>query len=265
MEVNKLHQGDCLPFLESLPSDSVDALITDPPYASGGLHIGSRQGSTGAKYMQSGSLGKFPDFDGDHRDQRSHLRWSVMWLSECHRILKRGAAVCLFTDWRQLPTTTDALQAAGFTWRGIAVWDKTEGTRPTMGRYRAQCEYIVWGSKGNMPLERGVGVLPGAYRQVVKNADKHHMTGKPVELMRQVNRICVPGGTILDPFAGSGSTLVAAALDDYQWIGCELSPHYSDVTNARLEALGISATTIETEYSALVKPVIMQAPPSLHL
>jgi site-specific DNA-methyltransferase (adenine-specific) len=47
----------------------------------------------------------------------------------------------------------------------------------------------------------------------------------------------VPSGTILDPFAGSGSTLVAAAMDGYQWIGCELSPHYRDVADTRLQAL----------------------------
>lgn len=236
MEVNKLYRGDCLPFLESLPNECVDALITDPPYASGGLHIGARQASTSTKYVQSNSNRGFHDFAGDHRDQRSHLRWSILWLSECFRALKPGAPVCLFSDWRQLPTTTDALQAAGFSWRGIAVWDKTEGTRPALGRFRAQCEYIVWGSKGNMPLDRGVGVLPGAIRQVVKTADKHHLTGKPTEVMRQINRICVPSGTILDPFAGSGSTLVAAALDGYEWIGCELSPHYWEVASARLAA-----------------------------
>jgi site-specific DNA-methyltransferase (adenine-specific) len=240
VEVNKLYQGDCLPFLESLPTESIDALITDPPYASGGLHIGAKQASTTTKYMQTSTKREFHDFAGDHRDQRSHLRWSMMWLSECWRLLKPGAPVCLFTDWRQLPTTTDALQAAGFSWRGIAVWDKTEGTRPVLGRFRAQCEYIVWGSKGNMPTDRGVGVLPGVIRQVVKTADKHHITGKPLEVMRQVNRICVPSGIILDPFAGSGSTLVAAAMDGYQWLGCELSQHYREVAEARLQAARFS-------------------------
>ncbi|GAC1328552.1 MAG: hypothetical protein NVSMB28_25500 [Collimonas sp.] len=158
-------------------------------------------------------------------------------MSECFRALKPGAPICLFSDWRQLPTTTDALQAAGFTGRGIAVWDKTEGTRPALGRFRAQCEYIVSGSEGNMSLDRGVGVLPGAIRQVVKTGDKHHLTGKPTEVMRQVNRICVPSGTILDPFAGSGSTLVAATMDGYDWLGCELSQHYWDVASARLKAI----------------------------
>lgn len=232
---NALHLGDSMQLLRSLPSDSHDALITDPPYSSGGLHVGQRQQAPGAKYMQGGANKLHAEFVGDNRDQRSQTLWCVLWLLECNRILRAGAPVCLFADWRQLPITTDALQAAGFTWRGIAVWDKTEGVRPQLGRFRAQAEYIVWGSKGAMPLERSVPVLPGVFREPVKKADKHHMTGKPTDLMRQVVRICEPGGKILDPFAGSGTTLVAAQLEGYGWTGIELTEHYHAVSRQRLQ------------------------------
>ena len=62
----------------------------------------------------------------------------ALWLSECLRVAKAGAPICVFTDWRQLPTTTDVLQAGGFVWRGLVVWDKTEACRPAMGRFAAQ-------------------------------------------------------------------------------------------------------------------------------
>ncbi|CEE80031.1 Site-specific DNA-methyltransferase (fragment) [Xanthomonas citri pv. citri] len=146
-----------------------------------------------------------------------------LWLSECARVLKDGAPVLLFTDWRQLTLTTDALQIAGFTWRGITVWDKTEGVRPQLGRFRNQAEYIVWGSKGNMPLDRRAPVLPGVIRESVRKADKHHLTGKPTELMRQLVRICEAGGRVLDPFAGSGTTLVAAQLEGFEAVGIEMT------------------------------------------
>ncbi|HCE6978386.1 TPA: site-specific DNA-methyltransferase [Pseudomonas aeruginosa] len=232
-----LYHGDSLQILRGLEAGSFDALITDPPYSSGGLHMGARQAAPSAKYMQGNSETKWAEaeFLGDHRDQRSHTLWMTLWLAECFRLLKDGAPVCLFTDWRQLPITTDALQAAGFTWRGVAVWDKTEGVRPQLGRFRAQAEYIVWGSKGGMPLQRQAPVLPGVMREPVRKADKHHMTGKPTELMRQVVKICEPGGRILDPFAGSGTTLVAAELEGYDWAGCELTEHYHQVALERLE------------------------------
>ncbi len=149
-----------------------------------------------------------------------------LWLSECARVLKDGAPVLLFTDWRQLTLTTDALQIAGFTWRGITVWDKTEGVRPQLGRFRNQAEYIVWGSKGNMPLDRRAPVLPGVIRESVRKADKHHLTGKPTELMRQLVRICEAGGRVLDPFAGSGTTLVAAQLEGFEAVGIEMTDQY---------------------------------------
>jgi len=158
-------------------------------------------------------------------------------MAHCHRVLKEGAPVLLFTDWRQLPLTTDALQCAGFTWRGVAVWDKTGGVRPQRGRFSNQAEYIVWGSKGGMPLDRNAPTLPGVFREPVRQKDKHHMTGKPTELMRQLVRICEIGGNVLDPFAGSGTTLVAADLEGYGWTGIEMTRHYFETSMKRLAAV----------------------------
>ncbi|QBN30949.1 site-specific DNA-methyltransferase [Xanthomonas oryzae pv. oryzae] len=231
---NQLLQGDALTILPTLEANSFDALITDPPYASGGLTAAARAKPPSQKYVQGGGTQLHADFVGDERDQRSHLKWMHLWLSECARVLKEGAPVLLFTDWRQLPLTTDALQIAGFTWRGITVWDKTEGVRPQLGRFRNQAEYIVWGSKGNMPLDRRAPVLPGVIRESVRKADKHHLTGKPTELMRQLVRICEAGGHVLDPFAGSGTTLLAAELEGFKWTGIEVTQHYTGICSARL-------------------------------
>ncbi|WP_407466350.1 DNA-methyltransferase [Xanthomonas campestris] len=230
---NQLLQGDALTILPTLEANSFDALITDPPYASGGLTAAARARPPSTKYCRDGG---HADFVGDERDQRSHLKWMHLWLSECARVLKDGAPVLLFTDWRQLPLTTDALQIAGFTWRGITVWDKTEGVRPQLGRFRNQAEYIVWGSKGNMPLDRRAPVLPGVIRESVRKADKHHLTGKPTELMRQLVRICESGGRVLDPFAGSGTTVVAAESEGYKWIGIEMTSYYFEIASERLAA-----------------------------
>lgn len=230
----QLIHGDTLAILPTLPAASFDALITDPPYASGGTHAASRQRSPNEKYMQTGGKQLHADFPSDERDQRSHLAWMHLWLAQCNRVLRDGAPVLLFTDWRQLPLTTDALQCAGFTWRGVAVWDKTGGVRPQRGRFSNQAEYIVWGSKGAMPMDRDAPTLPGVFREPVRKADKHHMTGKPTDLMRQLVRICEKGGHILDPFAGSGTTLVAADAEGYRWTGIEMTRHYHGVARSRV-------------------------------
>lgn len=236
-----LHEGDCLTLLRSLPDASVDALITDPPYNSGGRTAGERAKSTVEKYVVSGSGKIRDDFAHDNKDQRAFALWASLWLGECHRVLKPGAPVLLFADWRQLPLMTDVLQCGGFVWRGIAAWDKGTGCRPTMGRFAHQCEFVAWGSKGDMPRDRrGVRTLPGVFQHTVRQADKHHMTGKPTPLMCDLVRIVEHGDgdhvpVVLDPFAGSGTTGVAAIKAGYRFVGAELIPYYAGVSRARLD------------------------------
>lgn len=105
--------GEALAVLRTLPDASADALICDMPYSSGGAFRGDRMASTDEKYVQYESQGRRPDFAGDNRDQRSFAYWCALWMSECLRIAKPGALGAVFTDWRQLPTTTDAFQAGG--------------------------------------------------------------------------------------------------------------------------------------------------------
>jgi site-specific DNA-methyltransferase (adenine-specific) len=231
----QLYQGDCLKVLPTLADESVDAVITDPPYSSGGLSSSARSAMPSKKYIQDNSKLQYPDFYGDNKDQRAYFHWSALWLGECFRIAKPGSPIIVFTDWRQLPITTDAVQAGGWTLRGNVVWDKTEAVRPQPGRFRNQCEYAIWGSKGDMPINRKVKVLPGVFRVIVKPKEKYHMTGKPVELMEKLIQITEPEGIILDPFAGSGSTGVAALSLGYSFIGIEQSKQYSAIAHERLE------------------------------
>jgi site-specific DNA-methyltransferase (adenine-specific) len=140
--------GDALRVLARIPDASVDLILADPPYSSGGAFRGDRAQSTSTKYISSDSTRKsIEDFTGDVRDQRAYLAWSTLWLSEAYRVLIPGRACVVFTDWRQLPVTTDAIQAGGFIWRGVIVWDKIGG-RPTLGAANGQVEYAVWARRG---------------------------------------------------------------------------------------------------------------------
>ena len=245
-----IHHGDCLDILRTLPDASVDAVIADPPYSSGGAYRGDRNQDVAAKYQQSGTAKTYATFTGDAMDSRSWCYWSTLWLSEVRRIVRPGGYLLCFADWRQLPTLTDAVQSASWVWRGLIAWDKTDAARgPHKGYFRHQCEYVAWGTNGACevpPVDdpRG-GPWPGCFRVPVRQADKHHVTGKPTELMRQLAR-CVPvGGTILDPFAGSGSTGVGALLEGRQFIGIEREAAYVDIARRRLtEAAAKQATPL---------------------
>ena len=230
-----LYFGDALEVLQSLPAGCADAVITDPPYSSGGAFRGDRAADTKTKYLSSGSgnRAKTENFGGDNRDQRSFHFWSALWSSAALRAAKPGAPGLFFSDWRQLPISTDYLQAGGWVWRGIVPWAK-KAARPQMGRFSAQCEYLVWGSAGPMPVERGVGCLPGFY-EFAYPSDREHITQKPVDLMQAMVQICEGGGVVLDPFMGSGTTGVAAVSQGRAFIGCEQSREYFDIACRRLE------------------------------
>ena len=227
-----LYHADARDVLASLRQASVDAVITDPPYSSGGMLRGDRQAAVSSKYVTSGARA-LPEFDGDTRDQRGFLSWCSLWLADAWRVASDGAIVAQFTDWRQLPVTTDALQAGGWVWRGIVVWDKTVATRPTLGGFRAQCEFIAWGSKGPMMPDMNPIALPGVLREP-SDRDKIHIAQKPLGLMLRIVSVCRPGGLVLDPFAGTGTTLMAARETGRRAIGAEVNEKSCELAARRL-------------------------------
>jgi len=250
----RMIKGDSLIALRDLPDDSVDALITDPPYSSGGAFRGDRQSGSSVKYGRSDAadgMRQLPEVEGDNRDQRAFLAWSALWLAECLRIARYGSFVALFTDWRQLPTTTDALQAGGWCWRGIAAWSKP-AARPQLGRPTQSSEFVVWGSKGSMPLDRGCPSVSGHWLESSPR-EREHMTEKPIGVMRDLARLCVPGGVILDPFAGSATTGVAALLEGRRFIGIETSAEYHAIADRRMReaAAGMPRGSIAAGQGAL--------------
>lgn len=230
-----LHAGDALAILKELPSASVDAVVADPPYSSGGMVRGDRSASTVTKYVTGQNTQKdmAVDFSGDNRDQRAYAYWSALWMGEALRATRTGGVILAFTDWRQLPATTDAIQAGGWVWRGIVPWYKPVA-RPMTGRFTNACEYVVWGSAGSMGIDWEAPAFPGFY-QASPPRSREHITQKPVDVMRDLVKICPEGGTVLDPFMGSGTTGVAAMLERRKFIGVEMVAHYQQVAQRRIQ------------------------------
>ena len=240
--------GNCLQALEDLPAN-FEALITDPPYSSGGRTAGERQKPPSEKYVQGGGnqAAYNVDFAGEMMDARSWAFWCAQWLELARAKVKPGGYAMVFTDWRQLPALTDAIQIAGWQWRGVIAWDKGLGARgPHKGYFRHQCEYVVWASNGHLPKSSHGGPWPGCYKAPVIVKDKVHMTGKPVALMRDLVAVVPPGGHVLDPFMGSASTGMACIETGRLFTGIEVTQHYYDVSVRRLQG-AVLPTVVATE------------------
>lgn len=160
----RLYQGDSLVILPELGLRDVDAVITDPPYSSGGFTQAARNAPPEKKYVQTGQHKAWPTFLGDSMDGRSWTHWCALWAGLCHEYCREGAYFLMFSDWRQAALASDALQMARFIRRGIIAWDKTEAARPQLGAWRAQCEYIHWGPRARSTVSWGRGPGPSASR-----------------------------------------------------------------------------------------------------
>lgn len=235
----QIFNGDCLAELQNIPDASIDMVLTDPPYSSGGLFAGNRKQDTRTKYCSKEHEGaaRFQNFSGDNMDQRSFTAFCREVFAQVRPKVKEGGVLGAFIDWRNLPAMADAVQMAGFIWLGIVVWDKRT-SRPTPERFRNDCEYLVWGSNGSRPapMVKGCKVAAGCYSVPgVQSKDKHHQTEKPVPLLEQLLQLVPDGGAVLDPFMGSGSTGVACMNMGLDFYGIELDPGYFKTSQKRIE------------------------------
>lgn len=223
-----IYHGDSFDLLHDL--SGIGAVVTDPPYSSGGAFRGDRAMQTSAKYVNSETVAYRPEFAGDNRDQRSFLAWSALWLNAARKASTPGAVLTSFIDWRQLPTLTDAVQAGGWVWRNLATWWKP-GVRMQKGRFSSSAEYVVYATNG--PTVGGGGSPQNVYSCKV-DGDRDHIAQKPQEVMRWVMQVVPPGATVLDPFMGSGTTLRAAKDLGHKAIGIEVDERSCEITAARL-------------------------------
>lgn len=224
----RLILGGCLEVLPMLDAGSVDAVVTDPPYSSGTR----REASKGVRKSMNRETAGDDWFASDCLTTTGFvwLMRSLAVLSK--RTMSRGAHFLSFIDWRMYPQLSAAVESADLRQVGMVVWDKKHFG---MGTYfRNQHELILHFTYGkSRPMARRD---LGNVLSVKREGTDVHPTEKPVELLSMlVSAVTHEGETVLDPFMGSGTTLVAAEGLGRRGIGIELSPEYFDVACRRVE------------------------------
>ena len=219
-----IREGDVLDRLREMPDESVPCVITDPPY--------------GMRYQSNRCEGgpRFAEIVGDES-------FSMHWADDLFRVTAAPGSWFLFCDSRKTQAVWDGCLAAGMTPRSVVVWDKG---RHGMGNLRAafgpQHESAIFATKGDwsFPSKRPTSVLSFS---AVPPESLVHPAQKPLSLMRFLVRyLSWPHDLILDPFAGSGTTILAAVLQGRNSIGIELNPEYIAIAERRIKAHDPTAT-----------------------
>lgn len=230
-----IHHGDCLEIMATLPDASVDAIVTDPPYCSGGFSEATKKAAT-YQGLRSETIrhGKETWFTSDAMTTNGFLFLMRSIAFDGMRCLREGGSFLCFCDWRMYAMLSAALESSGLRLQNLIVWDKRNAG---LGRgFRPQHELIVHLVKGvgKYHVKNGKNVYAVSR---VHSSQKDHPTEKPVELLLHLLQVVSPlGGSILDPFCGSGSTGVAAMLGGFQFIGIEREAEYCEIARARIAA-----------------------------
>lgn len=233
----RLEQGDCLAGMVALPDRSVDHVICDPPYSE---HVHAkvrRGGSVHAPDRADGgpkrpviSTSAVLGFDAITQNQRESC--AVEWA----RLARRW--VLVFSDVESAHEWRAALVSAGIEYVRTCFWHKLGGTPQFTGdRPASQLEAITLAHRPGRKRWNGGGRGNVYAFAIESSADRFHTTQKPLDLMEAIVRdFTDPGETILDPFAGSGTTGVACIRQGRRFIGWEQDERYHALATKRLEA-----------------------------
>lgn len=221
-----LYHGDALEILQSLAFEAA-AIITDPPYASG-ARTEATKGSSGA--MLRGVRWASKPIENDQMTTTGFV-WLIREV--CYAVrphLIDGGSLLAFIDWRQWPNLVGAIESTNLRVNGMVVWDKQ--SYGLGNGFRAQHELICHASKGTPRIaSRATGNILAAKR--VANDD--HPSPKPVALMQRLLEVVTePGELVVDPFMGSGATVLAARTSGRRSIGIEVEERYCEITARRL-------------------------------
>jgi len=218
-----LSQDDAVEFLASLPSESIDLVVTDPPYESLEKHrkIGT---TTRLKKSKSSSNDWFKIFPNSRFEE---------FLHQIYRVLKKNTHFYLMCDQETAFVVKPIAESCGFKFWKPIVWDKK---KIGMGyHYRARYEFILFFEKGKRKLNNLS--IPDVLE--VPRIHRGYPTEKPVELMDiLINQSSVEGEVVCDPFMGSGSVGVSAINLSRNFFG-------NDISSASLEHVTKRLSNIE--------------------
>ncbi|MGR3913236.1 MAG: site-specific DNA-methyltransferase [Gammaproteobacteria bacterium] len=241
--LGRFHHGDAREMMNRMPANSVDIIVTSPPY--------NIKQSTG-NGLQCGRGGKWPKarlIDGyaDHADCMPHADYAA-WQRDClramMRLLRPDGAIFYNHKWRVqgglLQDRRDIVDA--FPVRQIIIWQRAGGINFNRGYFLPTYEVIYLIAKPKFQLAPKANALTDVWR-IPQESNTAHPAPFPLELAQR----CIaaaPGQIVLDPFMGSGTTAIAAECEGRDWLGIDNSADYCRLAGARMRGITASPADI---------------------
>ena len=220
MEINKITCSDCIDGLKQLPDNSIDFVLTDPPF------------NVGIDYQEN--------YD-DNKQDEEYSEWCYQWIKEIERVLQKGRYAIIFTGDKKLHYIMKAIYRTNLMFHHFLKWYKPTCQRGLSGTvlfYRTELAFVL--SKGKPDIKRinrKTLYSDTLIHYNTTNSDKYntvnHNCRRPEPLYRQIIK-GFDGKLVLDCFMGSGTTAVVCKQLGVNFIGFEINPEYVDIANKRL-------------------------------
>ncbi|MEN4011072.1 MAG: site-specific DNA-methyltransferase [Bellilinea sp.] len=246
--LNQVHLQDALKGMEIIPDKSIDLVIADPPYG----------------------LGKDYGNDSDRQEGAAFLQWTHRWIDLAQTKLKPNGSLYIFTTWRYSPEIFSYLKNRMVMINEI-IWDRKvpsmggttrrfTSVHDTIGLFANNRDYyfdldavrVPYDPKTKKARSRSIfvgkkwleiGYNPKDVWSVsrlhrIHSEREDHPTQKPLEIIeRMIKASCPSGGVVLDPFAGSGTTVAACLLNGRNYVAFEINPNYYRIILNRIQRL----------------------------
>lgn len=256
MKKNIIYKGDCIKVLnEKVDKASVDLIFADPPYNLSGNGLKWKGNKTGGDWYMVNE-------EWDKMSVPEYLKFTRQWLGSCDHVLKDGGSIYVACSYHNLAEVMIVLKQLEYKINNIITWRKTNAM-PNMTRrtFTHSTEFVIWAVKGknwkfnyeeikkinpdkqkdgSLKQMRDFWELPlvqGKERLKDSKGKTIHPTQKPEEMLKRVILASSnKGDLVLDPFVGSGTTVVVAKKYGRKWIGIDKEDKYIKSTLKRLES-----------------------------